>query len=208
VTPWFAESMAAAKEVVEVLNRVFAMDARGRDLRVIAMRDFGHGYNVVAQFDKLYVPGTHAAEGLAVGFFVEESHGCRGPLVAFTNVSAKGWCCDGLGDGRLVLGVDGFALDVELSSVVGETRDIGTVTFVQALIVYGFGVRITVELSGERKIFVGSVVVLVTSDVGQMNCARERAECPNNGIDDVPIGLQSCIGEAGVVWSLIFDSLQ
>jgi hypothetical protein len=208
VTPRFAEGMAATKKVVEVLNRVFAVDARGWDLRIVAMREFGHWYNVIAQFDKLYVPGAHASEGLAVGFLVEESHGCRRPIVAFANVSAKGWGCDGLRYGRLVLSIDGFALDVELSSVVGETSDIGTVTFVQALIVYCFGIRITVELSGKGKGkgVVGSVVILMASDVGQVNCARKRAEGSNNGIDDVPVGLKSRIGEAGVVWSLVFDS--
>jgi hypothetical protein len=47
--PWFAESMAAAEQVlVEVLDWVLTVDTQVWHLWVVVMHEFGHGYNVMA----------------------------------------------------------------------------------------------------------------------------------------------------------------
>jgi hypothetical protein len=90
--------------------------------------------------------GGHSAEGLLKRVIVDKVHGCFGPFVGGMDGLAEGRGGDGFTDGGLVLSVNGTLVDVYLGSVGVDSRNRGSVSFVDTLVVNRFGIRIAIEL--------------------------------------------------------------
>ena len=64
------------------------------------------------------------------------------------------------------------------------------------MVLDGIMVRIAVELGVEWEVFVVLVIILMSFDVSDSDCAGEVMEGSNDHVDDVPVGLKCAVRKA------------
>jgi hypothetical protein len=166
VTPWFPKRVFAAREVVEILDGMLAMDAGGWRLGVVPVDGLRSRDDIMTEFNKLYVASAHATKCLAVSIEIDKVHGSLSPLVAFADVFTERGGCDGFSDCSLVLCIDCASVYMKLGTVGGNGRDDGAVAFEEALVVDSFAVSVAIELGCKREAVIRNFIVLMAEYMG------------------------------------------
>jgi hypothetical protein len=87
-------------------------------------------------------------------------------------------------------------LDVKLGGVEQDSRYSGAIGGMDRLVLDSFMVGVAVELGVKREVFVVLVIVLMSFDVSDSDCAWEVMEGSNDHVNDVPVGLKCAVREA------------
>jgi hypothetical protein len=130
--------MIILSQVVEIFVVVMAKDAGGRGTRVGSVNECRSGEYVVVELNELYVSGSHVIEGLRVGCPANGFHGESSPFKFLLQVGLEVRFASSIADGSGVQEIDGGTADVQLGTVSGDARDLGTVGLKEGLMVDGF----------------------------------------------------------------------